>query len=148
MVMSHRSFDTSFLVDLIEVLAHRLMQRRIVSLDGQNSGQIMRKTRQMVSWDGTPFLSVMNFLSYENRILANNSMSSQPSAPHSTARTDRTRIFWKSWALVRSTLGSSNAAMHSTKLSVVTILWTALSERDPFLISFDASILLKHLCVY
>ena len=74
--MSHPSFDTSFLVDLIEVPAHRLVQRQMVILDSHDSGQIMRKTRQMVSWDGTPFLSVMNFLSYENRILANNSMSS------------------------------------------------------------------------
>ena len=36
MVMSHPSFDTSFLVDLIEVLAHRLVQRRMVILDRQD----------------------------------------------------------------------------------------------------------------
>jgi hypothetical protein len=140
MVMSHPSFDTSFLVDLIEVLAHRLVQRRMVILDRQDSGRVMRKTRLMVSWDGTPFLRLMNFLNHENRIVANNSMSSQPSAPHSTARTDRTRISWRSWALFRSTLGSSTTAMHSTKLSFAIIPWTTVRGRDQFPISFTASI--------
>ena len=36
MVVSRPSFATSFLVDLIEVLAHRLVQRRMVILDRQD----------------------------------------------------------------------------------------------------------------
>jgi hypothetical protein len=49
MVVLHPSFDASFLVDLIEVLAHRIVQRRMVILDRQDPGRIMRKTRLTVS---------------------------------------------------------------------------------------------------
>lgn len=106
--------------------------------------RIIRTTRGMMSCDGTPFLSLMNYLSQEpgdRRIESSRTTRCPPRLQHHTERPEQTergclvapRLWFDSSGCLRP------PPCTQPSISMATIAWTPASDRDPSPTSFPTS---------